>query len=200
MAMPGRIPMAGSADSMRITSVYAASYRPGAVLTPVKIKDIGSTWGSWRTWQSCDTDNVICHDLSRARELLKRALQAVCNFHAPQALYQDLERAQGVRWYQGEFREDCADIEDIIAMHLAAAQSDVVLLLGFDVSTPGVITDRLEQHRVRNRLGLLRGCIQNNSAVQWVLVDHAAAPDPAFMALSNLTRDSAENVLQLLSQ
>jgi hypothetical protein len=200
MAMPGRIPMAGSADSMRITSVYAATYRPGAVLTPAKIKDIGSTWGSWQTWQACDTDNVVCHDLSRARSLLKRALQAVCNFHAPQALYQDLERAQGVRWYQGEFREDCPDIEDIIAMHLAAAQSDVVLLLGFDVTTPGVITDRLEQHRVRNRLGLLRSCIQNNSAVQWVLVDHAAAPDPAFAALPNLTRDSAANVLQLLSQ
>lgn len=185
---------------MRISSVYAATYQPGADLSPAKIQDIGSTWGSWRTWQSCDTDNVVCHDVAQARTLLRRALQSVCNFHAPQVLYQDLDRPMGVRWYQGDFREDCHDIEDIIAMHLAAAQSDLVLLLGFDFATPGVISDRLEQHRVRNRLGLLRGCIQNNSGVQWVLVDHAVEPDPAFAILPNLTRDSAANVLQLLSQ
>lgn len=183
---------------MRISSVYAATYLPGAGLSPARMQEIGPTWGSWRTWQTCATHNVVCHDLVQARTLLRRALQAVCNFHAPQALYQDLERPMGVRWYQGDFREDCHDIEDIIAMHLAAAQSDLVLLLGFNVTAPGVITDRLEQHRVRNRLGLLRSCIQNHSAVQWVLVDHALELDTAFATLPNLTRDSVANVLQLL--
>jgi hypothetical protein len=192
--------MAGCDGIMRINSVYASSYTPGATLSPTKIKDIGPTWGSWKTWQSCDTDNVVCHDLARARALLKRALQSVCNFYVPEILYQDLDRPMGVRWYQGDFRENCHDIEDIIAMHLSSAQSDLVLLLGFDLTIPGMIEDRLEQHRVRNRMGLLRSCIQNNSSVQWVLVDHPATPDKAFAALPNLTCDSASNVLQLLGQ
>jgi hypothetical protein len=26
------------------------------------IKDIGTTWGSWKTWRSWSTDNVLCAD------------------------------------------------------------------------------------------------------------------------------------------
>jgi hypothetical protein len=33
-----------------------------------KMKELGSFWGGWRTWRSCQTDNVICHDTTKAKE------------------------------------------------------------------------------------------------------------------------------------
>ena len=48
------------------------------------IKDIGTTWGSWKTWRSWSTDNVLCADNAKAQELIKRAFHSVCNFYIPQ--------------------------------------------------------------------------------------------------------------------
>jgi len=190
--------MAAHRDAMRINTVYSAGYvaQPGVTES---VKNIGPTWGSWKTWQACDTDNVICHDLGRARELCNRAMQAVCNLYLPQQFYQSTARPVGVQFYQGEFQEDTLDIEDVVAMHLVVPVSDLVLLMGFDLTRPAVMPDRLQQHRIRNRLGLIRSCISTNPDTQWVLIDHAPAPDDAFADLTNLTRDSWENVLQLLT-
>lgn len=183
---------------MNINTVIAAGFAVAPPLSVEILKNIGPTWGSWKTWGPCHTDNVICHDLFKARELLKRAIQAVCNFYLPEKFYHDLSRPTGVNFYQGDFLQDVHDLEDIIAMHLVADRSELVLLFGFDVANPGMIQDRLEKHRVTNRLGLLRQVLASNPDVQWVLVDHAKPPDAAFEALPNLTCDSLENVLQLL--
>lgn len=183
---------------MRINIVYAADFKITAPMTPGIIKNIAPTWGSWKTWHHCHTDNVICHDLGKARELLQRAIQAVCNFYLPEKFHQELSRPVGVQWYQGDFTQDLQDLEDIIAMHLVADRSDLVLLFGFDLANPGMIEDRFEKHRVTNRLGLLRHTIVANENTQWVLVNHTQPVDKAFEPIANLTCDNLENVLQLL--
>ena len=183
---------------MKINWVLSASYILPAEIDIDAIKNIGPTWGSYKSWRSCNTDNVVCNDLSKSRELLKRAFQAVCNFYVPRHFYQDLGRPVGIKLYDGEFKEECQDIEDIVAMHLAANQSDIVLLAGFDFSSPIVPEDRFEQHQLKNRMGLMRGIIATTPQTQWVLVDHDKDLDKAYKNLPNLTCDVMANVLKLL--
>jgi len=183
---------------MRINWIFAADYQIDPTIDTQQIKNIGATWGSWKTWRSCQTDNVICDDLSKGRELLKRAFQAVCNFHVPRRYYQDLGRPVGTRLYDGVFAEQVDDIEDIIALHLVLDISDIVLLTGFDLRKPTPTSDRFEQHKIQNRLGLIRSVIQNYPEVQWVLVDHPGELDKGFQNIANLTCDQFQNVIQLL--
>jgi len=183
---------------MRINWVFAADHKIDPAVDIGSIKRIGATWGSWKTWRSCETDNVICDDLAKSRELLKRAFQAVCNFYLPRRYYQDLGRPVGAKFYDGEFHEQMDDIEDIIALHLVASISDIVLLVGFDVSQPSVIDDRFEKHKVQNRLGLIRSTFLQNTETQWVLVDHPGPIGKGFQDIANLTCDKFQNVIQLL--
>lgn len=183
---------------MRVNWVFSCAWIPDVTVDMACIKNVGPSWGSWKSWRGCDTDNVICHDRGRAQELLHRAFQAVCNFYVPRKYYQDLGRPVGVKLYDGDFLEETFDLEDIVAMHLAAANSDIILLAGFDLGKPIPVEDRFEMHKVRNRLGLMRQVMASNPGVQWVLIDHLAEIDVAFSELSNLTRDSVGNVLKLL--
>lgn len=191
--------MATSESGLRTSIVFAAAYQLPASLAADRLKDIGPTWGSWKTWTMCATDNVICHDLSKARELHQRAIQAVCNFYVPQKFYQSLNRPNGINFYHGDFLPETDNLEDIIAMHLVAEQSDIVLLFGFDASSKPAVEDPLQRHIMLNRLGLIRQALIRNSEVQWILVDHPKSLDPAFGSVANLTCDSLKNVLTLLN-
>ena len=184
---------------MRISWVYAEGYSLDPSVDVDAVKQIGSTWGGWRTWRPCSTDNVVCHDLNKARELLQRAFQAVCNFYLPKKHYEQLSRPMGIKLYDGDFNQEVDGIEDIIAMHLAVQQSDIVLLLGFDFSAPVLPEDdRFQKHKILNRHGLIRSAISSNVQTQWVLVDHPEELDKAYQTLTNLTCDKMENVIQLL--
>ena len=121
-----------------------------------------------------------------------------CNFYIPRKHFQEIGRPLGVKFYDGDFLELVDDLEDIVAMHLVASKSDIVLLAGFDLSIQNTPQDRFAQHRLKNRLGLMRSAFVNNPEIQWVLVDHPKEVDKAFSDLSNLTCDVMKNVLNLL--
>lgn len=184
---------------MRINWVYSDRLTLDPTLEPDTLKTIGPSWGSWRTWRGCATDNVVCHDVGKAKELLQRAFQSVCNLHVPKKQYQDLNRPLGVKLYEGEFQQELDHVEDIVSIHLASTQSDIVLLLGFDFSTQFLPEDAFEKHKIRNYYGLIRSAIRNNPDIQYVLVDHPKDLDKAFKELPNLTCDVMANVLKLLT-
>lgn len=161
------------------------------------LKNIGAFWGSWSTWRSCQTDNVICNDPIRAGDLIKRNFQQTCNFYIPNAVFQQLGRPEGVRVYEGTFEHDLDHKEDIVALHLVVGTSDIVLLLGFDLTDRAPHPDRLEEHRRQNYRGLIRQAIKDNDGIQWVLVDHPGEIGKD-MRLDNLTADTMSNVLKLL--
>jgi hypothetical protein len=183
---------------MRITWVLADE----TVLDPgqdmAQLKMIGSTWGSWRTWRAYGTDNVICHEVKKASELLKRAFQAVCNFYVPNENYALLDRPMGVHLYEGGFVHDVPRQEEIVALHLAASQSDIVLLLGFDCTEKEPETDRMKAHQEQHYQGLFRQVIVDNPEIQWVLVDHPGDINKKLSDLPNLTQDTITKVLELL--
>jgi hypothetical protein len=111
-----------------------------------------------------------------------------------------LGRPLSVQSYVGEFGHETSKIEDIIALHLAAGQNDIILMLGFDfqkISTE--ISDRYELHKIKNYYGLTRSLISSRTDIQWVLVDHSDNLDKSFKELTNFTIDTLKNVLKLLT-
>lgn len=181
---------------MRINWVIASGYQFDPTVEIEKVKDIGAIWGSWTTWRSCQTDNVVCDNLSKAKELIARSFQNRCNFYVPNSLYQDLGRPPGLKLYDGKFQQELDYPEDVVSMHLAAAASDVVLLCGFDLGKPEVTADQYQNHKIRNRHGFIRGLIASDTQTQWVAIDHEKELDLAYQNLANLTCDKIENVLK----
>lgn len=153
-----------------------------------KLKDIGSTWGGWKTWKTCKTDNAICHEHVQSKFLIGADFHKNCNFYVPESMR--TENIVGLNFFGGEFQHEMIDHEEIIALHLASINSDIVLLYGFAFSAA---TDK----KVVNYQGLFREAIKASEDVQWVLIDTTV---PEFlMDLPNLTSDTLKNVLKLLS-
>jgi hypothetical protein len=161
-----------------------------------RVKELGSFWGGWRTWRSCQTDNVICHDMSKARELIDRNFHATCNFYIPNSAYISLDRPAGVKLYEGTFVHDIEDHEDIVAMHLATTTADIVLLLGFNFQEPVKLQDRLAEHKATNYRNLIRQVMADNPKTQWVILDHPAEFRKDLQNLPNLGKDTLINILQ----
>lgn len=161
-----------------------------------RLKELGSLWGSWRTWRAYQTDNVICHDLARAKELIDRQFQKTCNFYIPNSFFATLDRPSGVKLYEGNFVHDVDDHEDIVCMHLAASTSDIVLLLGYDFAEQPKLEDRLAEHRAHNYRNLTRQAVINHPNIQWVVIDHQQEFRKDLIDLPNLGRDTLKNILQ----
>jgi hypothetical protein len=186
---------------MNISWVIADGYQVDPTIDLNILKNIGPIWGSWRTWRSCDTDNVICHNNTKAQELIQRDFQKNCNFFVPEKNFRDLGRPNGVQFYGGEFEQETHSIEDVVALHLAASRSGIVLMLGFNLQKiPTEIADRFELHKIKNYHGLIHSLINKQSDIQWVLIDHNGPTDKSFGEMANLTNDTLKNVLDLLTQ
>lgn len=181
---------------MRVCWILAGSF-DDPLVEPEKLADVGSTWGSWRTWRAWHTDNVLCNNEQKATTLIERAFQAVCNLYVPKRSYARLGRPVGVKMYDGEFPEEIPDPEDIIAMHLVAGNSDLVLLLGYDLVELET-EDRLAKHDRKRYLAAFAGAVKQYPNVQWVVIDHPAELADNIRDLENISCDTYENVLQLL--
>lgn len=184
---------------MRINWVLSSAVDLDPTVNIDQLKNIGSFWGSWRTWRAYSTDNVICHDANKAQELIQRQFQQNCNFYIPNSLYVTLNRPQGVRLYEGEFQHDVDHQDDLVALNLTATVSDIVLLLGFDWRAQPKNPDRLLEHRAHNYRSLVKAAIQNNPQTQWVLIDHPEDIMPELNGIENLTKDTLSNVVSMLT-
>jgi hypothetical protein len=161
------------------------------------MKNVGSLWGSWKTWRGCSTDNVVCHNLDKAGDLIKRDFHKGCNFYIANETYTVLGRPAGVKLYEGKFVDEFQP-EEVIAMHLAASVSDIILLVGFDWTKKERVTDKLIQHRANAYFDLIYHAVKDNPQVQWVLVDHVGELDPKLAELPNLTQDTMATAFSLL--
>jgi len=181
---------------MKITWIVAHGYQFDPSVDLDHIKNVGPIWGSWTTWRGCGTDNVICGDFAKCRDLVSRAFHSVCNFYVPSSHYQELGRPAGVKLYDGQFDQEVDNLDNIVAMHLASQQSDILLLLGFDFCPPKTVDDTFLAHKIKNYHGLMRGLIAKSNA-QWVAID-CENMDKAYQNLPNLTIDRLDNVLASL--
>jgi len=182
---------------MNISWVLADSAEADPTVDITELKRLGAFWGGWRTWRAWQTDNVICHDQSKTAELTRRSFQTKCNFYIPNSVYTSLDRPEGVRVYEGDFVHDVDRQEEIVAIHLAATTSDIVLLLGWDLTELVPDADRFKTVQAQHHRNLLRQAIQDYDQVQWVVVDHSGDLDPNLANLPNVVTDNLETVLAL---
>jgi hypothetical protein len=182
---------------MRISWIIADDFADPTI-DPEQLKSIGPVWGSWRTWRAWSTDNVICHDLGRAQELIQRAFQAVCNLFVPNRHFSALNNPTRVGVYEGDFPGEMDNPEEIVAMHLASSSSDLILLLGYDLSKI-TADDRFDRHKKLNYMNAFRATINTYPEVQFVLIDHPGDLDKSFQSITNLTCDKFQTVLQLFN-
>jgi hypothetical protein len=194
--MPG-CPQVAISQECRVNISWVIS--ESAVLDPLirtdQLKQLGSIWGSWKTWRSYQTDNVVCYDMLRADELIKRNFYQQCNFYIANSHYGQLGNPAGVKVYEGNFDLEIDNPEDIIAMHLAASVSNIVLLLGFDLGKGVLKNDKLAEHRAHNYRSLTKQAIKNNPDVQWVLIDSTEPIRKDLLELPNLGTDTLANIL-----
>jgi hypothetical protein len=184
---------------MNINWVLANHVNLDPTVDLAQIKSIGSIWGSWRTWRACQTDNVICHSGTQARELIEKRFPDVCNFYVSNEIYTALKNPDRVRSYGGEFSHDVAEQDEIVAMHLAAGVSNIVLLLGFDWTAqigPSNNEKKLLRH---NYINLVREAMAGNAQTQWVLIDHPGKLVSELASLPNLTQDTMTAVIGMLN-
>lgn len=182
---------------MRTSWIIADTFA-SATVDPERLKNIAPIWGSWRTWRSWNTDNVLCHEFGRAQELLQRQFQNSCNLYVPMKHFNALNRPTGVQVYEGDFPGEMGSPEEIVAMHLAAASSDLILLLGYDL-TKITVEDRFERHKQTNYMNAFRATLNTYPETQFVLIDHPGDLDKSFESITNLTCDKYETVLQLFN-
>ena len=183
---------------MNISWIVANNLIPDPELDLNKLKEVGPFWGGWQTWRSCSTDNVICNDFDRAQSLLSRKFNEGCNFYIPNTIYQSLDHPTPIKLYDGTTDLDLENKEEIIAMHLSASQSDIILLLGFDWQPAVKNPDRLLEHRAQNYRNLVKQAIVEHNQVQWVLIDHPPKLMLELKNLPNLTQDTLSSVLTML--
>jgi hypothetical protein len=184
---------------MNICWVVADGHSIDPAIDTDQLKLVGPIWGSYTTWRSCCTDNVICHDRTRSHELITRDFHKKSNFYTHKEYYQFLGRPTGIKLYDGEFQPAVDSIEDIIAMHLASSTANIVLLLGFNFGETATPVDQFDLHRWTNRNGLIGSIILNTPDIQWLAVDHVGSLSNSYAKLPNLTCDKLKNVLKLLA-
>jgi hypothetical protein len=178
---------------MNINWVVANTAHLDPNVNLAQFKEIGSIWGSWQTWSNCQTDNVICHNATKAQQLIENKFPTLCNFYIPNALYIILDNPVGVHTYGGDFAHEVEQQDEIVAMHLSATVSDVVLLIGFEWHT--ILDDQLHV----NYRNLVQQAIAQNAQTQWVLIDHPNSLWPELANLANLTKDTLDNVIKQLT-
>lgn len=183
---------------MKINWVMADSVATDPTLDIDKIKNIGPIWGGWKTWRSCQTDNVICHDMNDARKLISKNFHLKCNMYLPHAAYHELNRPENVKLYQGDFHLDVQHADEIVSMHLAANNCDIVLLMGFDLTEKKLDDDKLAKHQWHVYKNYIRQIIADRSDIQWVILDTPGTISLDFKKLSNLQLDTITSVLNSL--
>jgi len=184
---------------MNIQWVISDNFIPNSQTNIQRMKDCGAFWGSFKTWRQFGTDNVVCHDMSSAEDLIKRAVHAACNLYISNSTFDLLNRPKGVKLYEGNFMNHDVDNQDeLIAMNLAASICDVILLMGFDLGEKPKNSDKFQQVKDRNYQGLICHAIKSTPHVQWILIDHPSEVNSELVKLPNLDRDSLDNVFELL--
>lgn len=175
--------------AMKIAWLFSENTDLGPRVDIDQLRDLAPIWGSWRTWRSYGTDNVICYNSTQARQLLEQEYQKVCNLYIHQTVWEELGKPLNTRCFGGEFPHSFEFADDVVAMHLAAAVNDIVLMIGFKLDSAQPNSPYLD---------FVAQTVQTTKT-QWVLIDHNSKLSNSFAGLKNITCDKLQNVLQLLT-
>jgi hypothetical protein len=143
-----------------------------------QLQDLAPIWGSWRIWRSYHCDHCVCGDQQEAQYCIEHQYYCYCTLYVPDSVETKLPNTFHYG-SQGHLTID--NRNDIIAMHLAGSQSDLVMLLGFDYQKCGHVIDAV---------------IDNYTDTQWVFVSNM---QQLINDRENFTCDILDNVLTCLN-
>jgi hypothetical protein len=159
-----------------------------------KLKSIGSFWGGWQSWKSCHTDNVICYEVEQSYKLVTQKFYELCNLYVPkEAIVNITNPTKNMKAFAGGFSHEVDNPEEIIALHLVAAVSDIVILLGFNWCDQPLTDEKTENYFI-----LVGEVIKAHPNVEWVIIDHEEDLRKDLKSLENLSKDTITNVLALI--
>lgn len=154
--------------------------------------NIATSWGSWKTHMSYNTENCVCANTSEAKHLTNRDFQKTCNLYIMQDSHAVMGDTTGVKLFAGKFGStNISNKDDIVALNLAVPQYDLVLLFGFNLSPT---TSKARDEYYFNVTEIIRA----NPTTQFVLVDYAHELISEIAELPNVTEDTVDSVTSLL--
>lgn len=164
------------------------------------LKQHTPTWGSCHIWGRFKVDNIVCNNINTTRALVDRNIQKETNLFVPQKHITQLGNPPNLKGFQGEFKDtNINNKDDIIGLNIVSNMYDVILLVGFKFAK-SKSTNKLEQHKQFAYIHNVHTIIKENPDKQFVLVNQKGKLSADFEALENLTRDSLNNVLELISE
>lgn len=164
-----------------------------------RIQNCAPTWSGSGPRQ-ITAQNTICSNAAGCLQLLKSAAYQRTNLYVPHDFWQEQGQPAVVRVFQATPYPNIPDVDDIVALHLAAAHSDIVLMLGFDLCLKIGTIDAKTAKTLQEYHGLLRSLIVNTPETQFVAIDQPQILAPSYQGIPNLTCDTLQAVLTLMEQ
>lgn len=177
---------------MRISILFANNARIDPLIDIESLRETGLTWGVWSQWHQCYPHRVLCHDATVAQRLIAGRFNNRCDLYIPETVFRALRSPPGVKSYGGEFLHEIPNPEEIVAMHLAAVESDIVVLVGYDWTLPDT-SDSVQTYIAENRLSVIQEAIDLTPDVQWIIAD-ADVPE-MLKQFENVDHDTLENII-----
>lgn len=174
-------------------------YNPESTIGVDKMKEIATMWGSWKSHRLCQTDNCIVEDLKDATSLIKRGFNLTTNLWTHEENYIPLERPEALSIHKIGIDKDLIDRDDLVALALAGARYDLVMVVGFNLSATES-KDKLEIHEHKRYLSAIANIVRGFNQTQFVFIDLPDDPAENFTGLENFTCDNIQNVLTLVSE
>ena len=186
-------------DWVKYCWMVRKDYDPGQHIGHERMKAVCAIWGSWQSWRTCATDNIIVEDFADARRLLDRELHTRTNMWTHEENFDLLGRPDTLSLHNITIDKSLRDKNDLVALALSAARHEIVMCAGFDLTFDDAETDRLERHEQKRFLSAVANIAKGFDQTQFVFIDLPGEPAENFEGLSNVTRDSMDNVLALVS-
>lgn len=177
---------------MKISIVFANQTWVSPLIDLGKLRHVGMIWAAWNQWHQLFPHHTVCHDMTRAKELIAGGFHRRTELFIPETAFNALNKPKGVKMYGGEFLHEISRPEELIAMFLASATSDIVVLVGYDWTVP-TPNDTLEAFAVENRMRVIQDAIRGAPNVQWIVVGESVPEQ--LKEFENVDHDTLENII-----
>lgn len=177
---------------MKIAVVFANQTWVDPLIDLGKLRQVGTIWSAWNQWHQLLPHHTICHDMTRAKELIAGNFHHRTELFVPETVFNALNKPRGIKSYGGEFLHEIDQPEELIAMFLAASAADIVVLVGYDWK-PSDSNDALVTYAAENRMRVIRDAIKDSPNVQWIIA--AEAVPEQLKEFENVDHDTIENII-----
>ena len=174
---------------MKIATVVANGYKT-SLISPLDLRKIGAVWGALEAYNNWKADNVVCYNNEAARIAVNLGINKDAYFFAHQSNFAALGKLPRVHYFGGEFPTAFTRPDEVVAMNLAGAYFDLVILLGVDLGGGRDIEKA-------NYINAVKSAITQNPNTQWVAVPITNSFSAEFNSLDNFTTDNIDSVLSL---